>query len=358
MSAPPSVLSSAMPSIDVVIPVYNAPVLTRRCIDSVVACLGQSIRYIYIQDDASEAETRQMLDNVPYTCVRVHHAQRNQGFGASVNAAINRSDASYVLILNSDTMVSEDILPCLCAALAADPQLAVIIPGGNDYARDNLDRYVREPGGYVRTHRLRGHAFLIRRHVFLEVGGFDSAFGRGYYEDIDLGRRLNLHGWRLGVSPEAHIYHKGGGSFGRGQSYKELVTRNRNLYFSRYPNASLNVLLLSDNGPLTHFPSSLLNALDYVLYEGGYVHWLTPEPARLLLCLQMRSYAIGAEAVVRLLLRGWRADRRISEVWISPDTPRLLRALLVLWARACQLKVLSWEKEATPQDLAPRLPSK
>lgn len=349
---------SAIPSIDVVIPVYNAPVLTRRCIDSVVACLGRSIRYIYIQDDASEAETREMLDNVPYACVQVYHAPRNQGFGASVNAAINRSDASYVLILNSDTMVSEDLLPRLCAALAADPQLAVIIPAGNDYARDNLDRYVREPGGYVRTHRLRGHAFLIRRHVFLEIGGFDSAFGRGYYEDIDLGRRLNLRGWRLGVYPDAHIYHKGGGSFGRGQSYKELVTRNRNLYFSRYPNASLNVLLLSANCPLTHFPSDLFEALDYVFYEGGYVHWLTPEPARLLLCLQMRNYAIGLEAVVRLLLRGWRADRRISEVWILPGAPRLLRGLLVLWARVCELKVLSWEKGPTVQNLAPRLPLK
>ncbi|MEO6561762.1 MAG: glycosyltransferase family 2 protein [Nitrosospira sp.] len=349
---------SAIPSIDVVIPVYNAPVLTRRCIDSVVACLGRSIRYIYIQDDASEGETREMLDNVPYACVRVHHAQKNQGFGASVNAAINRSDASYVLILNSDTMVSEDLLPRLCAALAADPQLAVIIPAGNDYARDNLDRYVREPGGYVRTHRLRGHAFLIRRHVFLEIGGFDSAFGRGYYEDIDLGRRLNLRGWRLGVYPDAHIYHKGGGSFGRGQSYKELVTRNRNLYFSRHPNASLNVLLLSANCPLTHFPSDLFEALDYVFYEGGYVHWLTPEPARLLLCLQMRNYAIGLEAVVRLLLRGWRADRRISEVWILPGAPRLLRGLLVLWARVCELKVLSWEKGPTVQNLAPRLPLK
>ena len=97
--------------------------------------------------------------------------------------------------------------------MAADPQLAVIIPAGNDYARDNLDRYVREPGGYIRTHRLRGHAFLIRRHVFQEIGGFDPAFGRGYYEDIDLGRRLDLRGWRLGVPPWPRIQHEGGRVF-------------------------------------------------------------------------------------------------------------------------------------------------
>jgi glycosyltransferase involved in cell wall biosynthesis len=47
-----------VPSIDVVIPVYNAPVLTRRCIDSVMSCLSESIEHIYIQNDASNTETR------------------------------------------------------------------------------------------------------------------------------------------------------------------------------------------------------------------------------------------------------------------------------------------------------------
>ena len=106
------------------------------------------------------------------------------------------------------------------------------------------------PGGYIETHRLQGHAFLIRRDVFEEVGGFDPAFGRGYYEDVDLGRRLNHRGWRLGVHPDASIQHKGGGSFGRGRSFRELVRRNRSLYFSRYPDACRNVLLLSGQWPI------------------------------------------------------------------------------------------------------------
>ncbi|MDE2365684.1 MAG: glycosyltransferase [Betaproteobacteria bacterium] len=334
---------SATSSVDVVIPVYNAPVLTRRCIESVVAFLSPSIRHVYIQDDASGPETREMLDNLPYEMLRVHHSPKNQGFGASVNEAIGRSDAPYVLVLNSDTVITGNILPQLCEALVADPKLAVIIPGGNDYARDNLNRYVRKPGGYVCTHRLRGHAFLMRRDVFLEIGGFDTEFGRGYYEDTDLGRRLNLRGWQLGVHPDVQIQHKGGGSFGRGQSYTQLVRRNRSLYFSRYPNASLNVLLLSGNCPLTHFPPTLVDALDYVFREGGYVHWVTPEPARLLLCLQMRGYAMGAEAAVRLLLRSWHEDRRISEIWMLPDAPKLLSALVHSWARARGIKVSSWE---------------
>jgi hypothetical protein len=197
----------------------------------------------------------------------------------------------------------------------------------------------------------------MRRSVFLEIGGFDAAFGRGYYEDTDLGRRLNLRGWQLGVHPDTHILHKGGGSFGRGQSYMQLVRRNRDLYFSRYPNTSLNVLLLSGNCQLTHFPSNLLDSLDYVFREGGCVHWLTPEPARLLLCLQMRGYAVGPEAVIRLMLRGWHEEKRISEIWMLPDVPRLLRALIQLWARIRGIKVLPWEWEPAAQSCAASITS-
>ncbi|KIO50543.1 glycosyl transferase [Nitrosospira sp. NpAV] len=336
------------PSIDVVIPVYNAPELTRRCIDSVVAHLSGSIKHIYIQDDASGAETRQMLDHLPYEHIHVHHAPKNQGFGASVNEAVNRCGASAVLVLNSDIEVSEDFLPPLYAALAADPQLAVIIPAGNDYARHDLDCYLRQPGGYISTHRLQGHAFLVRRDIFMEIGGFDPAFGRGYYEDIDLGRRLDLGGWRFGVHPDAYVYHKGGGSFGRGRAFRELARRNRNLYYSRYPNARRNVLLLSGNSVLAHFPPNLLDKIENVFHEGGYVHWLTPQPARLLPCLQMRH---GFS--IELMLRGWRADKRITEVWVLSDAPRAWRALLGFWARIHDLKVLLWEEAATTEAEAP-----
>lgn len=350
----------AVPSVDVVIPVYNAPVLTRRCIDSVVSCLGKSIAHIYIQDDASGIETREMLDNLPYECVHVHHSQKNQGFGTSVNEAIGRSDASYVLVLNSDTEVSEDFLPPMCAAFVVDSKLAVMIPAGNGYADYNLNQHIRQPGGYILTHRLAGYAFLIRRSVFQEVGGFDPAFGRGYYEDIDLGRRIDQQNWRMGVLPDTHIYHKGGGSFGRSWAYRALKRRSRTLYFSRYPNAQRNILLLTGSCLLADFPSNLLNAVENVFREGGGVHWLTSEPSTHLFCLHMLNSSANLSVTVRLmLLRGWlRLDKRISDIWILPDAPRLLRASLLLLGRARGVKILLWGGGSATQNGTAKLLSK
>jgi GT2 family glycosyltransferase len=335
-------IESGMPSIDVVIPVYNAPDLTRRCIDSIVAHLGQSVRYIYVQDDASDAETREMLDQLPYERVRVHHSVKNQGFGSSVNEAVGRSDATYVLVLNSDTESSEDFLPMLCAAMETDPKLAVIIPSGNNYAEYDFDRYPRQLGGYILTHRLRGYAFLIRRDVFQKIGGFDPVFGRGYYEDIDLGRRLDQLGWRMGVHPSATIYHKVGGSFGRSLSYLKLVRHNRNLYFSRYPNAKCNVLLFSDDLPLNQLPANLLDEVEVIFREGGCVHWLTPKPAPQLWCLHMPNRSMNLRVVIELLLHGWlRPDKRVSEIWMLSDISPPLRSFLLFLSHVNGIKIRS-----------------
>ena len=337
---------TVVPSIDVVIPVYNAPVLTRRCIDSVVSCLSESIEHIYIHNDASNIETCKMLDSLPYDIIHIYHAIKNQGFGASVNDAVSRSSASYILVLNSDTEVKGNILPPLCEAMSVDSQLAVIIPASNDYIEEDFDRYLRQPGGYIRTHRLRGYAFLIRRSIFQEIGGFDPIFGRGNYEDIDLGRRIYERNWCIGVYPDLPIYHKGGGSFGRGSAYRKLKQRNRALYFSRYPSAQRNVLFLSGDCSLTNFPQDLLNTIDDVYQRGGVLHWLSTGAATKSPCLHMRNRPANLWLVLNLMIfYGWlRKDKRISDVWLLlPSNSSFLCKLLVLLSKMRGIKMLAWE---------------
>lgn len=342
-------------TIDVVIPVYNAPELTKRCIDSVVTHLSQSIRTIYIQDDASGAETRAMLDGLPYPRLHVWHAPENQGFGQSVNEAVARSNADWVLVLNSDIEIQENFLPLLCEVFAADPELAVISPMEGDISSAKADRYMRQLGGYITTHRFRGYAFLIRRAVFQAMGGFDAQFGRGYYEDTDLGRRLDQQGWSMGVHPDATVRHETGASFGRGKSYRELIQRNRARYLARYPLARQNVLVISGACTLTDIPPRLTDSIEQVMRQGGRLHWLTPALLPKLSCLQMRNSLVSFKMIMSLLLRGWsRDDKRISAVWVLPGVPVMLRILLVLWGRMRRLEMRTWGIEQF--ECAQRLP--
>lgn len=346
--------TSIAPSVDVIIPVYNAPALTKRCIDSVVTFLGQSIRNIYIQDDASDTETCAMLDHLHYQQLHICHAPINQGFGKSVNDAAARSDADWVLVLNSDTEVHENFLPLLCEAFAADPELAVISPTQDNFSKSKLERYQRQPGGYIATYRFQGCAFLIRRNLFVAMGGFDAQFGRGYFEDTDLGRRLVQRGWRMDVHPDASIHHAGGASFGRGRSYRLLAQRNRALYLSRYPEARRNILLVSGPCTLADLSVQLTDSIEQVLRQGGGMHWLTFLPLPQLSCLQLRNGPASIKMAIRLMLRGRsRADKRISAVWILPGAPVLLRILLGLFAHVRKLEIR--ELEVVQFEFAERL---
>lgn len=333
-------------TVDVVIPVYNSLELTQRCIASVITHLGAAIGNLYVQDDASDAVTHEMLDTLPYPQLQVHHAPQNQGYGKSVNEAVSRSKAALVLVLNSDTEITENFLPLLCAALTADPELAVISPVHDHFFRYKPERYRRYPGDYIATCRFQGYGFLIRRDLFLSLGGFDSAFGRGYFEDTDLGRRLILQGWRLGVHPDAHIRHHGGASFGRGKSYRQLTQHNRSLYLSRYPEAQRNVLLVSSQLVLEDLPASLVQAIDTVMQRGGGVYWLTPNASVQLSCLQMRNSRLRFSMIFRLLLRGWiRKDKRITTVWVVPGISISLSSILFVLAHLRRLEWQVWKPE-------------
>lgn len=333
-------------TVDVVIPVYNSPELTQRCIASVITHLGAAIGNLYVQDDASDAVTHEMLDTLPYSQLQVHHAPQNQGYGKSVNEAVSRSKAALVLVLNSDTEIADNFLPLLCVALTADPELAVISPVHDHFFRYKPGRYRRYSEGYIATCRFQGYGFLIRRDLFLSLGGFDSAFGRGYFEDTDLGRRLILQGWRLGVHPDAHIRHHGGASFGRGKSYRQLTQHNRSLYLSRYPEAQRNVLLVSSQLVLEDLPVSLVQAIDTVMQRGGGVHWLTPNASVQLSCLQMRNSRLRFSMIFRLLLRGWiRKDKRITTVWVVPGISISLSSILFVLAHLRRLEWQVWKPE-------------
>jgi N-acetylglucosaminyl-diphospho-decaprenol L-rhamnosyltransferase len=58
---------------------------------------------------------------------------------------------------------------------------------------------------------LSGACILVRRTAFDEVRGFDDGFFM-YFEDVDLGFRLGLGGWRNVFVPSATVEHEGGHS--------------------------------------------------------------------------------------------------------------------------------------------------
>jgi glycosyl transferase family 2 len=121
-----------------------------------------------------------------------------------------------------------------------------------------------------------GGAMLIRRDVFLEVGGFDGDYF-SFYEDTDLGWRLNLFGHTVWYASDAIVFHRHHGSFDRVHAHRRRVLYERNALFTMYK-------CLDDANLAVALPASLLllneKALSMARLDiGGFLMNAAPPPA-------------------------------------------------------------------------------
>ncbi|MFE2753473.1 glycosyltransferase, partial [Actinosynnema sp. NPDC059335] len=82
-----------------------------------------------------------------------------------------------------------------------------------------------------------GSALVARTSVFRELGGFDERFFM-FYEDVDLGWRMNLRGWRVRYVPTSLTYHRHHASMSTVDTSRELYLLERNALAALYKNFS------------------------------------------------------------------------------------------------------------------------
>ncbi len=299
---------------DVVIPVYNAVAHACRCIDSLYASVPDRIARVIVEDDASGTPTREGLAALEHPRLRVHSVPRNTGFARSVNRGLTRTRSEFVLVLNSDVVLSDDFVSPLAEALRRDPSLAAVSP--RDGRGRDLSDYERE-SGYVRSYGLWAHAFLVRRSAFFQVGGFDGSFGRGYFEDLDLSRKWTARGWRIGVHPHAAVEHAGHGSFSALPETTALRAANRKRYFQRYPDARRRVLLVTPRSASLNLDARA--RVRGVLAEGGRIDWVGGGHGSIP-AWPMRRLRFGwGGAARKLSARACGSRGHYTDVWIDDE---------------------------------------
>ena len=106
---------------------------------------------------------------------------------------------------------------------------------------------------------VNGGAMMIKREVFLEAGGFDSDFF-AYYEDVDLGWRLWILGYRIVFSPKSIVYHHHHGTSNRFSEDRLRFLKERNSLFSVFKN-------YDDKNLARAFSGSLANILNRVFVD-------------------------------------------------------------------------------------------
>ena len=242
---PAAANGEVMPAgVAVVIVNHNGLVHLQRCLRALRPTLRPRTEVVVVDNGSSDGSVAWLAADAPWA--RVIALESNVGFGAANRAGIKATSAPLLALLNNDTEPQPGWLEALAAPLAADPAIAASCAqlrlmadprtlnahgGGMSRLGFGFDHYLHMPlaalpAGPAWTDCLfpTAAAALIRREALLGIGGFDPAFFM-YHEDVDLGWRLWLAGWRVVVCRDAVVLHARGGSspVWRGTTFRDRL---------------------------------------------------------------------------------------------------------------------------------------
>ncbi|MGQ9811819.1 MAG: glycosyltransferase [Dissulfurimicrobium sp.] len=222
--------------IDIIIPVYKGEIETKNCIDSVLSYKQDTpFEIIVVNDNSPDMFIYEYLcDLSDRGLITLIHNPENLGFVASVNSAMALHDKRDVIILNSDTVVSNDWIDRLRRCALSDPMIGTVTPFSNNaticsypvFCADNelpaglsvsdMDALFKKVNSYKMVDIPTGVGFCmyIKRSCLKDVGMFDvESFGKGYGEENDFCMRASKAGWRHVLCGDVFVYHKGSVSF-------------------------------------------------------------------------------------------------------------------------------------------------
>ena len=219
--------------LSVIIVNYKTPQLILDCLTSVFAHT-QAITFEVLVVDNQSKDDSQASIQVAFPSVRWLQMGYNSGFARANNRGIREAEGRYVLLLNSDTLVLDDVLSHCVRALDNQPDVAAVSAvqlQANGQVRPNLYTTFGQmrrafyilPGGaaadrflyrlmpdtpYADPNQvdwLSGAFLMVRPAVIDRAGLLDESFFM-YGEDVEWGYRLGQQG-RMLLLRDQHFIH-------------------------------------------------------------------------------------------------------------------------------------------------------
>jgi GT2 family glycosyltransferase/glycosyltransferase involved in cell wall biosynthesis len=247
-------------------PVVSVIVVNYRGADDTITCLRtlrEQLDYpaerlqIICVDNASGDGSAERIRQVPG--VEVVESAANLGFAGGCNLGATHATGSVLAFLNNDARPAAAWVSAAVDVLKAEPTVAAVASKVLDWDGANIDfvdagltwfgmgykRHAGQPddGSHDVSRDVlfaTGSAMFVRASVYRELGGFDERFFM-FYEDVDLGWRLNLRGWRVRYEPRSLAFHRHHASMVKVDSpdnARELFLLERNALAALYKNLS------------------------------------------------------------------------------------------------------------------------
>lgn len=262
--------------ITVVIPNYNGIEYLKKCMKSLEDQWPEPACILLVDDCSTDGSVEWFRETYP-DC-RLLQMEKNSGFSGAVNAGIKASESEYVILLNNDTEVKSGFIDAMAEIMGREGNedvfsaSAMMIDMWNPELIDDAGDYYCALGwafaggkgkpcaGFEQEKEIFaacGGAAVYRTSVFEEIGYFDERHFM-YLEDIDIGYRAKIHGYRNLYQPKAKVLHAGSASSGSRYNERKTVWAAAN-----------SIYLIGKNMPLLQW---IINFP--FLFCGFFVKWL------------------------------------------------------------------------------------
>jgi GT2 family glycosyltransferase len=270
-------ISVTSPLISVVIVCWNSGNHLPRCLESLSRQTFQDFETIIVDNGSQDDSVDHLEERYPNIKMRVERLAKNLGFTAGNNIGARLAQGQWLVLLNADAFPEPAWLAELLKASEENPaftsfssrQLQAghpeILDGAGDVYHVSGMAWRIDLGYPSESYGLEpaeifspcGAAAMYLREAFLALGGFDEDFF-SYFEDVDLGFRLQLCGHRCLYVPQAVVHHVGSASFGQRSDFA-FYHSHRNLIWTYVKNMPSKMFWL-------HMPEHILANLIYLFF--------------------------------------------------------------------------------------------
>jgi GT2 family glycosyltransferase len=209
---------------------------------------------IIIADNASSDDSLEYLTQ-SHPDIKIIRLEKNHGFAGGYNLALQKINADYYILLNSDIEVTENWIMPVISLLEADPSVAACQPKIRSYHEPRKFEYAGAAGGFIDKYGYpfcqgrmfqsletdegqyetarevfwaTGACMFVRADVYHRLGGFDDEFF-AHMEEIDFCWRAKNQGYKIMYCPASTIFHIGGGTLPKNNSRKTYLNIRNNI---------------------------------------------------------------------------------------------------------------------------------
>ena len=237
--------------VDVIIPIYNSLDWLKLCVESIFKNTNYDVLgTVYLLDDCSSEETVNYLKEVERkygNLVKYIRNNKNLGFVKTGNKGLKLSTSSYVLLLNTDCLVSANAIEKMANAMNKDKKIGLLcpissvaanlsypIPLGLNFMQVNEVFEKQFSGKTFDACTVVGNCLMISRECINKVGYLDEIFGKGYTEETDYQFKAHEKGFLAKVLIDTYVYHQCRVSFGESEEQLAIRDEHLKIFFERW----------------------------------------------------------------------------------------------------------------------------